>query len=117
MKEKMYLSIAKDYSRTPGTRYRKEGKFSGEEFRDKILFQKMEEAIKQDKILVVNLDGVAGYATSFLDESFGGLIYNKGMDYNEVISHLEIEAEEFERYKEKVYEYLKEAKEMRGVNN
>ena len=117
MKEKIYLSVAKDYSKTPGTRYIKEGKFSGEDFLEKLLYPKMKEAIDQDKILVVNLDGTAGYATSFLDESFGGLIYRKGMDYHEVISHLEIEAEEFRRYKENVYKYLEEAKEIRRATN
>ena len=67
------INIAKDYTKTPGGRYIKEGPFSGEDFRVKILKAKFEESISSCKKLIVILDGGYGYAPSFLEEAFGGL--------------------------------------------
>lgn len=68
------LSVGREFSRTPGSRYPKEGPFSGEEFRTKLLAPRLRDAIAAGSELVVNLDGTAGYGTSFLEESFGGLV-------------------------------------------
>lgn len=69
----MEINIAVDYTKTPGGRFKKEGPKSGEDFR----IQKLEPAYTQAKekreTLTVNLDGGYGYATSFLEEAFGGL--------------------------------------------
>jgi hypothetical protein len=66
----MYSVKVSDFSKFPGPRYKKLGKNSGEEFRDKILLI----AIKEHQEVQVNLDGVIGYGSSFLEEAFGGLI-------------------------------------------
>ena len=63
------LSVARDYSRTPGPRYRWQGPFSGEDFRD-LLIEKLRFA---DKV-IIDLDGTRGYGSSFIDEAFGGLV-------------------------------------------
>jgi hypothetical protein len=68
------LSIAKDFSPTPGGRYRRQGPNSGEQFREEVLLPRFEEAALANKILVVDLDGGLGYASSFLEEAFGGLV-------------------------------------------
>ena len=68
------INIAKEYSNTPGSRYRFEGKFSGEDFRETLLLPRLLEAEKNDDLLEINLDGGYGYATSFLEEAFGGLV-------------------------------------------
>lgn len=67
------LSIAKDFSDTPGGRYIKQGPFSGEEFRERLLEPQYLKALKENCKLMINLDGCMGYPSSFLDESFGGL--------------------------------------------
>lgn len=67
------INIAKEYTRTPGGRFSNEGNFSGEEFRKTWLRPKYEEAKQQNTPLEVILDGGYGYATSFLEEAFGGL--------------------------------------------
>ncbi|WP_166419853.1 STAS-like domain-containing protein [Pseudoalteromonas sp. Z1A8] len=60
-----------DFSHYPGPRYVKLGKYSGEEFRD----EKLIPAIKvYGDSIQIDLDGVAGYGSSFLDEAFAGLI-------------------------------------------
>lgn len=68
------IQIAKEFSRHPGGRYRKDGPFSGEEFRDEFLMPALANAFAENCKLIVNLDGVAGYASSFLEEAFGGLV-------------------------------------------
>ena len=64
------IKIARDFSRSPGARYYKDGKFSGEEFFDKLLGPKFRESLDSNSKLIVDLDGSDGYATSFLDEAF-----------------------------------------------
>lgn len=67
------IVIARDFTDTPGGRYKNEGEFSGEEFRNCLLRPKYEEAVRENKELFIDLDGCMGYPSSFLDESFGGL--------------------------------------------
>jgi STAS-like domain of unknown function (DUF4325) len=71
------LSIAKDFSATPGGRYRHQGPNSGEQFLEEVLLPRFEEAERANKILMVDLDGGFGYASSFLEEAFGGLVRKK----------------------------------------
>lgn len=72
----MHLKIARDFSTAPGPRLISEGRFSGQQFRESILAPRVKEAITKREKLTVDLDGTAGYGTSFLEESFGGLIRN-----------------------------------------
>lgn len=67
------LRIASDFSRTPGARYRSDGKFSGQEFYEDILKNSFRKALELNSKLKIILDGTHGYATSFLDEAFGRL--------------------------------------------
>lgn len=68
------LIIAIDFSTVPGARYPEEGDFSGQEFRNDVLIPKIKEAMSNHVHLIIDLDGTAGYGTSFLEEAFGGLI-------------------------------------------
>ncbi len=70
------INIARDFSDAPGARYYDDGPNSGQEFREKIL----EPAFKAEDKITVILDGTEGYATSFLEESFGGLARKYGPD-------------------------------------
>lgn len=70
----MVLDVVQSYTDKPGARYKSQGRFSGEEFRDEILYPKFMEAIENGEELIVNLDGGYGYGSSFLEESFGGLV-------------------------------------------
>lgn len=88
------INLAEDFSKTPGSRYEKEGKFSGELFRKTIFAPAMEKAIKNDDNIEINLDGTAGYGTSFLEEIFGGLIRENKISYIELKKRLKIISEE-----------------------
>jgi hypothetical protein len=84
------LSIANEFSQYPGPRYKSQGDDSGEEFYKKLLNKRFAEAYKKAEKLVVDLDGCAGYATSFLDEAFGELVYDFSLklvkEYLEIVS-------------------------------
>jgi len=70
----MVINIAKDYTKTPGGRYISEGLFSGEDFRKTVLKQKVLSALAEQRDITIILDGGFGYAPSFLEEAFGGLV-------------------------------------------
>ena len=69
----MVINIAKEYTKTPGGRYIKEGKYSGEDFRKTVLMPKYIKCRENNEKLIVILDGGYGYGSSFLEEAFGGL--------------------------------------------
>lgn len=61
-----------DFTEFPGPRFAVLGLFSGEEFREKVLLNTIREHGAAH--ISVNLDGTAGYGSSFLEEAFGGLV-------------------------------------------
>ena len=69
-----------DFSEYPGLRHCNISDDSGEEFYHKILNKSFYKALKNKKKTTVNLDDTAGYAPSFLDEAFGNLIFDFGID-------------------------------------
>ena len=71
--EEFKITIAEDFSNTPGGRWERLGPHSGEEFYNTLLFPRYQEAIKAGKQLHIYLDGVKSYPSSFLDQSFGEL--------------------------------------------
>ena len=64
------VNVAKEFSRYPAGRYFADGDFTGQAFRTKFLVP----ALKRKQQIVVELDGVRGYGSSFLEEAFGGLV-------------------------------------------
>lgn len=70
----MIRSIAKEYTRSPGGRYIREGEYSGEHFRQELLKPWYLESKDLGEELTVDLDGGFGYSRSFLEEAFGGLV-------------------------------------------
>jgi hypothetical protein len=104
----MIINIAKDFSKTPGPRYKKNGKFSGEEFRETILLPKFREAQKNHEKLTINLDGGFGYLISFLEEAFGGLARIVGP--SEVLSIIDLQSLEEPSLHEEIISYIKNAK-------
>lgn len=70
----------KDFSTSPGPRYVKQGEASGELFYHQKLNPTFVQIVNSDKKIIVNLDGVDGYMSSFLDEAFGNLIFDFGME-------------------------------------
>lgn len=103
----MKLSIAKEFSVTPGPRSKVDGEFSGEEFLEKLLLPKFNEAEKAKAKLLVDLDGTEGYATSFLEAAFGGLTRNVGQ--KRVLAVLEFKSDDEPFMIGEIQQYIEEA--------
>lgn len=69
----MIFFVAKQFTDAPGPRYRRQGKFSGQEFREDFLEQLFKQFQSTGEVVHLDLDGAYGYPTSFLEEAFGGL--------------------------------------------
>ncbi len=98
----VFIDVARDFSPTPGGRYERESKWSGEEFRIRLL----EPALRAGKRIVVDLDGAVGFTTSFLEEAFGGLVRTFG---KEVIPRVTITANVRPARRRKAIEYIERA--------
>ena len=103
------IKISKDFTFAPGARDYDDGKFSGQEFFDKILKDKFEEAQDADVKLRIDLDGVEGYPSSFLSESFGLLGNLYGGD--ETWNRLSLISNEVPKYIKKIKLYIYEERE------
>lgn len=64
------VNVAKDFTRFPSGRYKRNGQTSGEAFREQFL----ELPIQNREKITIELDGTIGYGSSFLEEAFGGLV-------------------------------------------
>lgn len=101
-KAKITLSIVESYTIYPGPRYKKQGENSGQKFYEEHLNGLMNEAIEKDRLLEVNLDGTAGYASSFLDQAFGSLVQKYTLEI--VSKHLSLISEIEPDWKEMLLE-------------
>jgi hypothetical protein len=104
--EKIELKFTKDFTPYPGGRSRSTGDHSAEEFYEDVLQGKFKQAVDEDKILEINLDGAAGYAGSFLDEAFGRLGHEFGLD--ECKKRLEFITEEEPYLKDEIFQSIEE---------
>lgn len=104
----MIVLKVKDFSVAPGVRTPDEGNFSGQEYREKFLEPNLQRAILNKEKLQVILDGTLGYATSFLEEVFGGIVRTFG--YEKVKEYLEVISNQRPFYIEDIKEYMEDAK-------
>ena len=102
------IVIAKDFSETVGGRYKREGDFSGELFRETLLKPSFVKATSLKEPLLIDFDGGYGYPTSFLEESFGGLVRD-GFNKDLILSTLEFKSLDNPRIIERVKSYILEA--------
>ena len=108
---KTIIDIAKEFSPAPGLRNRKTGPNSGEEFRERFLEPLFKDNDPDDKI-VVNFDGGYGYAGSFLEESFGGLVRHLKRNVVGCFEFISNEdpllVERVKKYMDAAYQYVQE---------
>ena len=100
------INIATDYTKTPGGRFISEGEYSGQDFREKVVKPKFLQALENNDQLTVILDGGYGYATSFLEEAFGGLAREMR---NSKIKDIIIISEEEPQLISKIQQYITDA--------
>lgn len=104
----MTLNIANEFSLFTGPRSRSEGDHSGEQFRAELLAPRFKEAVSAGTVLQVDLDGAFGYATSFLEEAFGGLARAHGIDT--VLEVLSFKSDDEPYLIDDIRRYIREAK-------
>ena len=95
------INVAKDFSEYPGLRHYSISDNSGEDFYHQILNEKFHNAFINEKTLVINLDATSGFAPSFLDETFGNLIFDFGLE--NVKKHIEIISTEETYWNEMIF--------------
>ena len=102
------INIATDYSDTPLGRFPDDGKFNGSRFRDEFL----RPALQAEDKVVVKIDDVEGYGSSFLEEAFGGLV-RKGYFSAETLQRklsIVYKDTDFKMYHDQIWKYITEAK-------
>lgn len=82
------IHIKDAFSEYPGTRYKKHGQCSGEEFRDDYLVK----WLRKYPGLVLDFSGVLAVSPSFLDEAFGGLVTKHGFTKDDLLQRLTIKS-------------------------
>ncbi|MEQ1933888.1 MAG: STAS-like domain-containing protein [Fimbriimonadaceae bacterium] len=103
------IDIGTEFSRTPLGRYHpKDGPNSGERFRREFLTP----ALRSNPVVIVRIDQVEGYGSSFLEEAFGGLVRKEGFTSSDLKSKLQIEClnPDYEFYKAAIWRHIDRAK-------
>lgn len=111
----MNISVLNDFSEFPGLRHCDISDRSGEEFYHSVLNKAFKKAYEMNEKLVVCLDETDGYASSFLDEAFGNLVYD--FTLNIVKNHIEIISEEEPHWKELIENQTFAEWEKRRIEN
>jgi len=101
MGEKM-IDVGKDFAPLPGGRV---GNNSGQLFREKFLVP----ALKNNEKVIVDLDNTLGLGSSFLEESFGGLVREDGFKASDLKKRLEIRIS-VKSYIDEIWSYINSAR-------
>lgn len=91
MEIKDTIIIARDFHEDPGAREEKDGLNSGELFYDALLHPKYLKAVEGEYKILIDLDGVFGYPSSFVSGSFGKLSIKYGAE--QVLKHLSFKSD------------------------
>ena len=100
-----FILRVRDFTLYPGPRLKEDGAFSGEEFRDEHLLPEYRKAVEKKVRLCVVLEGTKGYASSFLEEAFGGLVRG-GHEKEKVKRYLKILSPDRPWYEKEIYSYI-----------
>ena len=111
----LHLNIAEEFSPVPVGRYKTDGDKSGQVFREECLYPKIRDAMKKQTILIVDFTGMYGLSSSFLEEAFGGLVREKGLNSADILRVLRFRPEEsyFDLYIDLTKGYINKAKPAR----
>ncbi len=96
------INIARDFSRLPAGRFRADGPYSGERFREELLRKPLDSGAD----LVIVFDGARGYGSSFLEEAFGGLVRERVLTSPSDIKRLNLVSDEDPSVVVEVMDYM-----------
>lgn len=103
---KKVINIASDYSPEPFGRYPQDGDSNGTTFREDLL----KPALLSADLVTIVFDGAEGYGSSFLEESFGGLVRLEGFKPTDLHKQLQLVSNDDPSLVSEVWEYIDTAK-------
>lgn len=106
----MIIKVAEEFTDTPGGRYKANSKYSGEQFREELLFPKYLACLELNEKLLVDLDGGYGYPIGFLEEAFGGLIKmlkDNKLSSKKALKIIKIKSNDEVSLVDKIYTFMK----------
>jgi STAS-like domain of unknown function (DUF4325) len=106
------VSIAKDFYPYPIGRDDNDGTYNGKKFREQILLPKLQEATSKGVKLIVLLEGMQSFGSSFLEEAFGGLVSKNAVNKRRLLNTLTIDPgwPGNDRYRVAILRYIEKAK-------
>ncbi len=112
MTNRLFISIAKDFSEYPAGRDNNDGDFNGETFRKSFLVPQLKKAIQGRQKLVVSLNGLKSAGSSFLESAFGGLVREEGFSKRDITDWMQLEwsRPELERYARSIHSHIDRAR-------
>ena len=81
------INVGRAFSRYPAGRYRSDGPYNGERFRDEFLLPALRSSTAEK--VIIEFDDARGYGSSFLEEAFGGLV-RAGFGAQDLFKRLEM---------------------------
>jgi hypothetical protein len=111
----MMIDVAEQFSAHPSGREPKDGPFNGEKFRRELLIPAIKKIMEKevpDKHLVVNIDSVRTFGSSFLEEAFGGLYRETGFDASmaDTIVQIKCSRPRLQMFRDSILQHMKDAK-------
>lgn len=102
------FKIASEFSFVPAGRYVTDGAYTGERFREEFLKPMLE----RENVVEIDIDGAAGYGSSFLEEAFGGLVRKGYFSAKQLHERLKIinRDPEYSTYQVSIWRFIDAAK-------
>ena len=100
--DNLLINLATDFYKHPFGRYRNQGPYSGEKFREEILVP----ALEKHKAVTVDITYARGLGSSFLDEAFAGLIRNHGFTSELFKERVFIKSDVVRSWPESIWRYV-----------
>lgn len=104
----MDLVVSDEFYRRPLGRYRTQGTYTGEAFREDVLLSKLSNLLPDEK-LTIDFSGVTMNGSSFLEEAFGGLVRKHGYTTESLRNKIILKFPRRPSLEEKVWQYIYDA--------
>lgn len=102
------INVGEEFYPRPAGRFYEDGSHSGQRFREEFLLPSINRLAEGEK-LHIDFSTVTMAGSSFLEESFGGLIRKRNISKDKLLSILEITSKRQIIIK-RIYEYINDAK-------
>lgn len=113
----MMIDIATEFSPYPSGRDENDGKFNGTKFRQHLLIPAIKSALAgppDERKIIIDIDGVRAFGSSFLEEAFGGLARESGIDVESAIALFDVKCTQSHLtfFHDAIIQHLEEAKQI-----